>query len=188
MKNMFSPFAVLLWITSWSVAVPGGALAQRSGIDVGFERRGYTVDRYANIWEKSPFEIDIVEVVPAPRKTDLFKGLALVGYTRVGSGYVVTLVDTKTNERQKISFGRANHHGLELVDIVVGETVEETEIRVRNGVSEGTVGFRERQTRAKASTVNRKVSLGTSAAQRIRAPFASSAPTEKRKRVILPKK
>ena len=87
-------------------ATPPAPAPAAKKMDFGFPVQNYKIDRYADVWEKSPFEIEIVEVVPEVKEPDNFKDLAIAGYRKSGNQYYVTLVNIKTNERQYVATGQ----------------------------------------------------------------------------------
>lgn len=109
----------------------------------GFTPKEYTIDRYAKIRGKSPFEFELAKP-PAEVTVDPFAELVLAGYAGSLGSPTVYLVNTKTQERITVlseRSGRPNKSGFKVISIDRGPTLRSTTATLEKDGQQGVLKF-----------------------------------------------
>lgn len=140
MKFRFHPSGVLLLgglCCALSFALAGDdAVPNAAGDDA--VPKGYPVERYAVLWEHSPFTM--VSTAPMAPQAGFAQNLAVVGIAKFGDHNLVTLVDRKSMERMTIDTD-ADAHGIKVVSVETDPDPLKTKVTIQKGSEVATVGF-----------------------------------------------
>lgn len=105
MKARFPHFAIFFGIWLWGAF----SSAQEAVIPAGFG-----VDRYASLWEHSPFTIASVQQDATP--AGFAEKLALVGVAKIGTENLATVINKDSQERISVS-SKPNDQGWKLIAV-----------------------------------------------------------------------
>ncbi len=139
------------------ITLPAVALALIAGATAlhaeAFNPKRYPLDRYSKIWEKSPFEFEIMAEETIEKKEDPFENLRLAGYTAQGDVFSILLYDVEnpTDPRIRLKSGDETEEGIQLVEVERGKTFRETKIHLKKGDYVGTVGYDDQRTTGAAT-------------------------------------
>jgi hypothetical protein len=100
---------------------------------------GYKADRYQQVWERNPFTI-VTPVAPRP-PASVFDKLVLLSWLKDGGADVVFVLNTDTNEVQKIT-KEPNANSFHLVAIRRAADPKDAEVEIANRTEQGVVKFR----------------------------------------------
>ncbi|CAN5248826.1 hypothetical protein BH23VER1_BH23VER1_32290 [soil metagenome] len=112
-----------------------------------FNPKRYELERYSKLWDKSPFEFEIIIEEEVVEEENPFEDLRLAGFTARGDVYSVILYDSKnpTDPRIRLKSGEETDDGIKLVKVERGETFRDTEVFLQKGDQVGSVGYDEQK-------------------------------------------
>jgi hypothetical protein len=100
---------------------------------------GFTVERYAQLWERNPFTL--VKTVAPPAQPSAFEKLFLASWLNDGGKDLVIVQNLETNETEKIT-AEPNGNNLRLVEMRPNLNPQFAEAVISNGAETGIVKFR----------------------------------------------
>lgn len=111
------------------------------------------IDRYAKLWEKSPFEFEIIVEEEVVEEENPFEDLALAGFSSDGSVSFVTLFNTKdpNADRIRLRSDRPNEDGFKILRVERGSSYKDTVVHLQKGNDVGTATYDEKRLAMKPS-------------------------------------
>lgn len=100
----------------------------------------YSIDRYENLRKNLPFGKPTVIETEAPKAPPFTSDLTLVGYSKVGSGYFVTLLNKKNQQRIQLT-PKESPDGIKVVEVKNPSDITKVEINLKKGDEIGKVTF-----------------------------------------------
>ena len=146
MKSRFQRFAALLLAGGlcgvlWLARAYGGN-SGNSGNDAAVKDdvipKGYAVDRYAPLWEHSPFALASVQQETV--QASFSQNFAVVGLAKVGNEDLVTVVNKQSMERITLD-STPNAQGIKVVAVESADDVTKLKVTLQKGNETGTITF-----------------------------------------------
>lgn len=109
-------------------------LAAMSGANIP---QGYTAERYASMWQRSPFTLS--SVVEAPQ-AGFAEQLTLASIMQIGDKPYVTILNKQTQKRFTVAPG-SPADGIEVVSVTNPTSPKEAVVQLKKGAESGSVKF-----------------------------------------------
>lgn len=102
---------------------------------------GYKADRYARIWQKSPFTVASVVAEPAATQTGLADAYTLVGLATAAGKPIVTLLDNASQQVQLVTDKTKQEGELHVVKFINDIDPAKVEVTLQKGSESGVLKF-----------------------------------------------
>lgn len=100
----------------------------------------YPLDRYDSLRKHLPFGKPTVIETEAPKPPPFTEDLTLLGFSKVGSGYFVTLLNKKTQQKILLS-PKDKPDGITVAEVLNNSTLAKVEIKLKKGNEIASVKF-----------------------------------------------
>jgi hypothetical protein len=102
--------------------------------------RSYPLERYSILWQRSPFEMDIIINTPPPPEPP-FKDYALLGVMEIGNVKSASFFNKAENKSLVVSTEPRSKDPFKLLDIAIGKDLASTTVKVSSSGQEGTIAY-----------------------------------------------
>ncbi|HEY5892728.1 MAG TPA: hypothetical protein VIT91_05800 [Chthoniobacterales bacterium] len=103
--------------------------------------QGHKPDRYARVWQKSPFTVASVVAQPAATETGLADAYTLVGLATAGGKPIVTLLDNASQQSQLVTDKIKQEGDIRVVKFVNDIDPAKVEVTLQKGGETGVLKF-----------------------------------------------